>query len=255
MAAKNKPAPTTENAAPEQQRPAMAPIEQHPDFQKAISAVAEKVKADVLSQLASIPRADGAPAVGTDHAFADALAMAIAGLTDQGSGRKHVAPQVIKARSLARERMTQLLIEARANGYVPTYELRNKVYLDEVLVDPIWIDPASKEQRATVIEWRSVPNDVMVPVNEVAKEIFAAYKDSIGTVDDAPVQPAILGVTAGGLTIKSGSKAVREVVAFKDRADLKESEGGLNIPHRGKPGQFVEKHILGTVASPARQTA
>jgi len=31
-----------ENAAPEEQRPAMAPIEQHPDFNKTVAAVAEK---------------------------------------------------------------------------------------------------------------------------------------------------------------------------------------------------------------------
>ena len=239
----------------EEQRPEAAPIEQTQEFQDAVAAATDRIKADILAQIASASRAPTAPAPNTDHAFADMLAMAIAGLTDQGSGRKHVAPQVIKARAEARERMMMLIVASRASGTLPTYELRNKVYLDEVLVDPIWIDPASKEQRATVIEWRSVPNDVMVPVNEVAKEIFAAYKDSVGTVDDAPIQPAIQGVTAGGLTIRSGSKAVRPVVAFDNAPDKQHTEGGLNIAHRGKPGQFVEKHILGTIATPARQTA
>ena len=246
MARTNK-SPTNAEPAVQTVDPATKPVTETPEFKAAI----DSFKADIIAQL-NAAGSSRAAAPGSDHAFADMLAMAIAGLTDQGSGRKHVAPQVIKARSDARERMMKLIV---AEGRVPQYELRNKVYLDEVLVDPIWIDPASKQQRATVIEWRAVPNDVMVPVNEVAKEIFTAFRESIGTVEDAPIQPAIMGVTAGGLTIKSGSKAVREVVAFKNAAEPHESSGGLNIAHRGKPGQYVEKNILGTVAPAARQTA
>ncbi len=247
MARTNKSAaePAVETAAP-----VTKPVTETAEFKAAI----DSFKADIIAQL-NAAGSTRAPAPGSDHAFADMLAMAIAGLTDQGSGRKHVAPQVIKARTDARERMMKLIVAARAEGRIPQYELRNKVYLDEVLVDPIWIDPASKQQRATVIEWRAVPNEVMVPINEVAQEIFTAFRESIGTVEDAPIQPAIQGVTAGGLTIKSGSKAVREVVAFKNAAEPKESDGGLSIAHRGKPGQYVEKNILGTVAPAARQTA
>lgn len=229
------------------------------DFNKAVAEAVAKATAgmreDILEQLQAA-RGPAPAAIAGDKAFADALAMAIAGLTDQGTSRKRVAPHVLQQRTDAAARMMKLIVAARAQGLEPTYELRNKCYLDEVMVEPIWIDPASKEQRATVIIWGAVPNEVMVPVNEIAKEIHAAFKDSIGNVDDAPIQPAILGVTAGGLVIKSGSKAVRSITAFNDKPQDKQvTEGGLKIPHRDKPGQFVEKRILGTVAPPARQTA
>ena len=235
------------------------PIEETPQFADAVASAVEKalpaLRAQILGNLANA-RTDvgtGPAAQPGDHAFAESIAMAIASLTDQGTGRKRVAPVIVQQRIVARERMTQLIIEARAAGAVPQYNLRNKVYLDELLVEPVWIAP-DHTQRQTVIEWSSVPNEAMIPVNDVAKGIHAAFMDSIGSVEKPAPEAALLGVTAGGLVVRSGSRAMRPLAALGTQ-EHQTTEGGLNVPHRNRPGQFVEKRILGTVMEPARQTA
>jgi hypothetical protein len=95
-------------------------FENSPEFQAAVaSAVAKAVPAlipalrEQILQNLGTARGD-APAVPGDHLWADALAMSIAQITDQGTGRKTVAPAVLKARSEARALMVQLIVEARA---------------------------------------------------------------------------------------------------------------------------------------------
>ncbi len=211
---------------------------------------------------------DTASAIPQDRDFAGALAMAIAELTDQGR-TKRLAPEVMRARLAARDLMHKLVADAkadwtrcmqngereRAEAFMPAYELRNKVYLDEVLVDPIWIAP-DHTQRATVIDWPGAPNECMIPLNDIAKAIHKAFLDSIGTVpknhqipDEAGKQ---LYATPGGLVVHGRAPARRETGVRQDsRGPVGE---GLNIRHRGGAGSYKEVNILGTVSAPARQT-
>ncbi len=234
------------------------PIEETPQFASAVASAVEKampaLRAQILGNLASARTdiGEGPAELPGDHAFAESIAMAIASLTDQGTGRKRVAPEIVKQRLKARELMTNLIVEARAAGQVPQYNLRNKVYLDELLVEPVWIAP-DHTQRQTVIEWQSVPNEAMIPVNEVAKGIHSAFMDSIGSVEKPAPEAALMSITAGGLVVRSGSRAMQPLKALGDQTH-QPTEGGLNVPHRNRPGQFVEKRILGTVMDPARQT-
>lgn len=236
------------------------PIEQTPQFAdavaKALDAALPELRKQILGNLAEARvSTTGAETVNpSDHAFAEKIAMAIGQLTDQGTGRKRVAPEIVQQRAEARDRMTKLIIEARAANLIPTYHLRNKVYLDEMLVDPVWIAP-DHTQRQTLIEWQSVPSEAMIPVNDAAKGIFEAFMDSIGSVEKPAPEAQLLGVTAGGLVVRSGSKAMRPLEATGGNKQHEPTPGGLNVPHRGNPGQFIEKRILGTVMTPARQTA
>ena len=235
------------------------PIEETPQFANAVASAVEKalpaLRAQILGNLANA-RTDigtGPAEAPGDRAFAESIAMAIASLTDQGTGRKRVAPEIVQQRLVARERMTNLIIEARATGQVPEYNLRNKVYLDELLVEPVWIAP-DHTQRQTLIQWSSVPNEAMIPANDVAKAIHSAFMDSIGSVEKPAPEAALMSITAGGLVVRSGSRAMRPLAALGTQ-EHQPTEGGLNVPHRNRPGQFVEKRILGTVMEPARQTA
>ena len=228
--------------------------EQSPEFKAAVAAGVEKasiaIRDQVLAQLKQVPRLDDAG----DQKFAEMIALAIGQLTDQGTGRKRVAPEILRQRTEARALMTELLVQARLKKDKPTYQLRNKVYFDEQLIEPIWIAP-DHTQRATEIEWYGPPNEALIPLNDAAKGIFKAYMDSIGSIENAPSERPLAGVTAGGLVIKSGSQAVRPVTALGDRQGMEPHGEGLNIVHRNKPGSYKETHILGTVAPPARQTA
>lgn len=226
---------------------AVIEVSETPDFK---AAVAEAVK-EILAKLATAK--EGRPAESKDAGWAEEVAMAIASLNDQGVGRKTVAPKILRQRAEARQLMTELLVEAKAAGEKPVYKLRNKVYLDEALVEPVWIGP-DHTQRATEIEWANVPNEAMVPVNKVAKAIHKAFQDSIGSIENAPAERPLAGVTAGGLVIKSGSRAVRPVAVLDEHGAQQNNEGGLSVLHKGKSGQYKEVHVLGTVADPARQT-
>lgn len=240
--------------------PPAAPLslQETPEFKEAVSAAVTEATASISEQILErlkAVRGDGSPeASAGDKGFAEGLALAIANLNEQGVGRKKVAPDVIRHRAEQREEMTRLLIEAKANGTVPLWGLRNKIFFDEQLVEPIFIDPSSKQQRQTEIEWYGVPNEAMVPLNDVAREIHTAFMGSIGGATKKNYEKGILGVTAKGMVIKTGSKAVQPPTALGDQPKY-ETVGGLNVPHRHQGGRFVEKRILGTVAPPAQQTA
>ncbi len=235
---------------------AAVPVTETQEFKDAVSAAATKAAAEIL---ASLTANQGGQTRQGDAGFAEGLAMAIAQLSSQGTGRaKPVAPEVIAARNAAREEMTRLIVDARANGQVPTYKLRNQIYFAETLLQPVYIDPASKEQRPTEIDWLGVPNEALIPSNDVAKAIYQAFSNSIGVVQiDSTkfIKPEHYAVTASGLVIRGGSLATQplrpvEVGGGNDA----HAEEGLRV-HRGDGGKAKTINVLGTVASPARVNA
>ena len=221
------------------------------EFKAAVQAAVAAALPDILAQ---IKASGSAAAEGSDEGFARGLAMAIAQLSDQGTGRKRVAPEVIAARDAARKRMVTLIAEARARGEVPRYHLVNMVYLDEMKVQPVWIDPITKRQKPTEIEWPGVPNEAMRPINEVAKAIFAAFKESIGsTAPEDLVADLPKSMTANGLVVKTGGASVRPIAVNVDGESQKPHGQGLRLPQRHEGNaSFEDIRVLGTVAPPAR---
>ncbi len=227
-------------------------LTESPEFKAAVSEAAAEAVKGIMEALSAGRETHGtadAPAASIDNNFAEGLAMALAQLTDQGTGRKRVAPEIVRKRAQARALMENLIIQARAEGKSASYQLRNKVYLDEVMVDPNWVNPATKAAEPTVIEWPGVPNEAMVPMDETAKEIFAAYIESIGSVVSV-VPPVPQYVTPNGLTV-NGRAPARRTTNMTSRGDAV----GLRIAHKDTPGTYREINILGTVAPPARQSA
>lgn len=233
-------------------------VAETPEFR---AAVAEAAKTAVAEALAAAREAVGTPTNISDTSWAETFAMAIAQLTDQGTGRRRVAPQILKQRQQARDLMVRLIIEARADGRVPSYRLTNKVVLDDQLVDPAWIDKNHTAQ-PTEIDWPGVPNEAMVPINDTARAIFTAFRDSIGSVDkdDADVLGRLnggpLSVTPGGLVVKtSRAGGKRSLQAQVDAHNGANGGGeGLSLRHKDQPGRYKEVKILGTIAKPAQQS-
>ena len=230
---------------------AAIPVMETAEFKAAVAEAAAKAVEGILSTLNAGREVAGtteAPAASIDNRFAEGLAMALAQLTDQGTGRKRVAPEIIRKRGEARDLMEALILEARAKGRVPKYRLRNKIYFDEMLVDPMYIDRSTKAAMPTMIEWPGVPNEALVPENDVAKDIHAAYLESIGSVAKEVVSAQY--VTAGGLVVNGRAPARREVGGGASAGE------GLRIAHRsGSGNEDVLINVLGTVAAPARQSA
>lgn len=215
-----------------------------PEFK---TAVADAVR-EILGQLHPPALAGGASITGADQKFAEGLALAIAQLSDPG--KKRVAPEVLRAREEARQNMTDLLIQFRRERRVPTYTLRHKVYLDEQLIEPLWMD-ANKVQRATEIDWPGVPNEAMVPVNEEAKAIHGLFLDSIGQIVRV-VEEDDFHMTPGGVVVRGAPRPNRSNTRAPMTGD--HVGEGLRVKHRDMPGRYDTINVLGTVAAPAQQT-
>ena len=152
---------------------------------------------------------------GGDASWVAKLAAEIAQLNNQGPSAKiYVSPDVLAQRKVSRKMMVESIIAARAQGDKPRYALRNKVFLNERLIDPFWIG-ADRQQHRTEIDWTGAPNESMIPINASAKEIFGHFKASIGSktpvTDDRPIS-----VTAAGLTVHAAPPKRRTNAAAED---------------------------------------
>jgi len=186
-------------------------------------------------------------------AIIQSMAMAIANVSDQGTGRKRVAPEEIVRREEARVVMFRLIDEANETGTAPEYQLRHLVYLKEQKVNPVWVD-SSHRQQPTHIHWFGVPNQAMVPVNDMANRIHRAFLDSIGEKEVAQ-DLGPMRVTAGGLAIIKGPPSMigNGEAQHTGGGRMHDTSRGLAIVGRGAPAKAVETNILGSVFPAARQ--
>jgi hypothetical protein len=227
-----------------------------PEFKAAVSAAVSAEVSKILDTL----KGSGSSLSSGDQKFAENLAMAFATLSEQGTGRKYVAPEILRTRAEARERMFDLIVKARKEKRAATYQVVAKTYLDNQMVEPLWVD-SSHIAQPTEIDWPGVPNDAMKPMNDTAQEIHAAFLESVGSKAkivlpaggeaDAP-DPSQdgYGVTAKGLVVRGGA-----VPRQNREASPPVNEEGLAVLHKNQPGRSKEINVLGTIAAPARQNA
>lgn len=231
------------------------PVTDTPEFQAAVARVANEAVQAALSGLAPKVAAAGIePTVGSQD-WMQTLAVTLAEIGSQGTGRKTVAPHILKQRDNARDRMVDLIVAARADKRAPKYQLRNKVVLAERVIEPFWIT-SDKKTKPTEIDWYGVPNEVMVPINDTAKEIHGAFMDSIGTVERVAPEDR-LGVTPGGLVVRNA--AVTDTMSKRTTGEAPhvgdgKSDDGLVIHHENEPGRYKSVNVLGTIQEPARQS-
>jgi hypothetical protein len=208
-----------------------------PEFKAAVSAAVSAEVSKILDTL----KGSGSSLSSGDQKFAENLAMAFATLSEQGTGRKYVAPEILRTRAEARERMFDLIVKARKEKRAATYQVVAKTYLDNQMVEPLWVD-SSHIAQPTEIDWPGVPNDAMKPMNDTAQEIHAAFLESVGS--KAKI------VTAKGLVVRGGA-----VPRQNREASPPVNEEGLAVLHKNQPGRSKEINVLGTIAAPARQNA
>lgn len=207
-----------------------------PDIVKAVSEQLSGVRADLGP--AAAPATEGG-----DRAFLSQLAHEIARVGDPANKRRTVSPEVAKSREEACERMQTKLVEAHAKGEMPIYVVRQKIYLQEVLIEPQFRDPGTKEMRDTEINWPSVPNEAMDPVNDIAKEIHKEFLLSIGSMGKAPLKSAPWVIS--GNEIVRGRSGPRADVGHGQSEDPR-------IAGRSSVPKTATIRVLGTAAEPAR---
>ncbi|HEV2674145.1 MAG TPA: hypothetical protein VGV37_06345 [Aliidongia sp.] len=186
--------------------------------------------------------------------LAQTMAVEIAKLTDQGSNHKieRVDPAEQQRRENAFARMEDLIIEALEQGLEPEYEATKAVYLDEVLVQPIFKDLNTHRNMNTRLVWQYAPNEALKPVNDIARKIHAAFMESIGG-------PTQLMNSIGGRSIESRiPKRQAAVVVLGQNQEVPHvgrARAGLKLRGQGVPGEVPNLPILGTIATPERRSA
>ena len=234
--------------------PNAVPVQETPEFKQ---AVAEATAAAVKDAMASLAAATMPAAGGGDmRSFAEQMAMAIASISNQGTGtRAPVPPEEMHRRAQARKLMDSLLRDARRMAAmgdadaVPLYELRNKIYIGDFVTDPIWTDSAKKLQNTT-IRWPHVPNEVMIPVNETAKLIHEAFLDSIGRSSPNLAPETDVHMSSTGFVVNGRAPSGRAAGMVPSRSDT-----GLEIVRDQSrvPGENRLVRVLGTIQAPASQ--
>lgn len=226
--------------------------------EKAVEAAIPQIAASLASARNANPLAQ-AEADG-DMDFVRKLALAIGEISDQGTQRKRVAPEILAKRAVARERMIELLIKARADGFEPHYRIIAKTYLAETMVEPYRVNPNTKAAEPTEIWWDGIPNQCMFPLDERTTLIFNAYMESVGGLavpdkthdgrafipDSRPVV-----VTPNGLTVKGGGNIRRQVGGLSDSHSPNGPGNKLRM-REGTDPNATEVRVLGTVMAPAK---
>jgi len=199
----------------------------------------------ILGTLNAAREQSGNPARANDMQFAEGLALAIANLANQGQNAKvYVDPAVLAARENARDEMTNVIIRAQAEGRIGRYQLRSKVFLNERLIEPFWMD--KQTPRATEIDWSGVPSEAMVPINETATEIHKLFLASIGAKTDLYTPGGKAKVTPRGhVTIHGRPTAARATAP--GYGDV------LGLP-QGRTAEGL-LHVLGSVQPPVQDRA
>jgi hypothetical protein len=219
------------------------------DFEAAVAAAVDARMEGFLERLTK-KQAESAGAGDSQSMFRE-MALAIAEISDQGTNRKRVAPEILAARSSAHERMVAAIIEAKRaheedGAERPKYRATGKMYFNERFIEPFVVDPATKRPKPVEFRWSGVPNEVMRPLNKPAEEIYKHFLASIGSTAKVVAEKPVW-LTAGGLVIEGESPRRREVSSPRPFDDDLEVETNANDPT--KP--FI--NVLGTVAAPARQ--
>lgn len=227
----------------------VAPASSFVDSQEFKDAVAKAASEAAIKVVAEV-MAKGKANVGMDDLVSQ-LASQIAALTDQGTPmeQRRVAPEVLAERQKARERMGKLIMKAREDGIKPRYRAMNKLYLNEVLIQPYTRGADGNLIEVTFL-WTGVPDIHMQPLNDVAKDIYAEFRHSIGVQVDAPLSQRPQWVTKGGLTIEGAAPVSMKMPDRGEDIDLEVSPGVriANDPRKKRV------NILGTVAAPAEQS-
>jgi len=221
-----------------------------PEVKALIAQAVEMATADLAAKLEAARAAAGTEAHTGDLSLVRQLALAIGEISDQGTNRKRVAPEVLESRRLARERMSALILDFAARDEIPQYELTRAVYLSEELVEPTYTD-RDHVKRRTKIEWAGVPNEGMSPANEPARIIYGAFVESIGGATPNVGRQAVTDKPRDS----TGLKVMHKPETAATPQVTKSRNAGVTRLGRRQAGDVIETNVLGTLAEPARQIA
>ena len=221
---------------------------------------------ETAKQLAALRGKDApVPGEGPEMSVFRNMALAIAEISDQGTDRKRVAPEILAARAKAHARMIEEImamrdrVEKGVEGALPIYCLIAKFYVNEVLIDPYRVDPFTHQTVQTQITWDGVPPPALRPVNEAARRIHDLYLASIGSTGlDVPIAP-VWTTGKGRIVTVDGGGAPQSRKTINDPSDVRPQVGAAlsDFNNRfavvGVDPRADAINVLGTIAPAARR--
>lgn len=223
--------------------------------------VAKQMESMKAEMLASMDQSQ--PVDAKTSALLSKLAMEIGVISDQGTQRKRVAPEEMRERINAYERMGVLLTNAQSlpREQKPLYRVTGKQYMDNQVIDP-YQRLNNREIIETTIIYDGVPNTSMKPLNELASQVYAEFIRYLGGSDSVngvpkPAQPS--WITNGGRVIIGSAPDTAAVHGLARTPEPITINGGMRV---GAPAASVEiisptdpratkVPVLGTIAQPA----
>lgn len=214
------------------------------------------VMAEMMSKIAGAPRPEGAASTpDADRNLAESLTHAMLKASATPAKRASlVDPEEQAARDLAKKAMVELLIKLNAEKVMPIYRVTRKTYLAEMVIDPQFRDPATKQVVDQEINWRGVPNQAMTPVVreprtdmeakciKAGEDVHALYRRYLGVPVFSQNAPS-LWVTNGKEILRAnpspGLVPVAPMAPGEDPRRLGQSPGAQTV------------RILGKTADPA----
>lgn len=249
---------------------AKVPLTETPEFQAALDARFETLRASLLKDLSvrdvggGITKADLAEMF-TDQARANALATAE--VADQGTQRKRVPPAELEERRLAFERMGSLISQAQSLPQKdwPRYGLKAKVELANRVIDP-YRRNAKNDIEPIEILHIGMPNVAMRPINAVAKGIFSEFIRYLGGSKEANqiAAPQPVWMTTKGTLIAGAAPSTVKNIGGEFTPDPIVIDGEeqflTQMPGSQPPQSIVSTTdprataipVLGSIAEPAR---
>jgi len=225
------------------------------EFEKAVDAraaavVAEQMEAfkrDILAKV-SVPASPENQVMAMLAVAIEKLGININNSSKQGQYNKPISIEESQRREDAHNRMVDLIMHSRTLPVLerPEYRIVTPVYLNERRIQPYRMLP-DKRQVNNEVRWTGVPNRSMVPVNDMARQIYDAWDISTGgrpeaipTADQRPYY-----MTSAGLTVK-GDPPKRQFAAG-------EAEFADDLTLDNSHPEAPDVAVLGTVAKRARQ--
>jgi hypothetical protein len=242
------------------------------------AALLDAAKAGAAAAVAEMAKTKG-DGLGEDAAteLLSRLALAIGEIGDQGTSRKRVAPEILARRTEAARKCEDLAAKCRhefsearrlrdderADNWTPQYRVVAKTCLGD---NPRIVEPyrAGRTKGSPPIPQEiiffGIPNDAMRPINDIAKQLYDLFKESIGSTErlksvkyrDANGNVGIatqdtrpMWVTPGSLVVK-GDAPPKAFVA----PPLEESQ--IAFRDNNDPNA-TEVRVLGTIAAPAKK--
>lgn len=230
--------------------------------------VSEKVEAQFRDMMKGINLAATMQPVASEAdpqtaAILSKLAMEIGIISDQGTQRKRVAPEELKERANAFERMGVLLTKAQLATTLedkPRYMVAGQLYFGDQRIDAYQRQP-NRDIIQTEIYFDGIPNTSMRPLNKLAEDIYREFIRYLGGSEAVngvpkPVQPVWL--TNGGKVIV-GTNETAQAHGLARNPEPLTIDGGKRV---GAPAASVHVvsptdpratrvPVLGTIAPPA----